>query len=92
MTNEQLRYVIFNYAEVDKIDFNQVFETSIETLRLTEDGLLTFVKWIGDEPQCVSNLTSKSIIYNNEEMLDILDEPEWVGDIPISGTTVTQVR
>jgi hypothetical protein len=92
MTNEQLRYVIFNYAEVDKIDFNQVFETSIETLRLTQDGLLTFVKWIGDEPQCVSNLTSKSIIYNNEEMLDILDQPEWVGDIPISGTTVTQVR
>jgi hypothetical protein len=87
MTNEQLRYVIFNYAEVDKIDFNQVFETSIETLRLTQDGLRTFVKWIGDEPECVSNLTSKSIIYNNEEMLEILDQPEWVGDIPISGTT-----
>jgi hypothetical protein len=88
MTNEQLRYVIFDYAEVDKIDFNQVFETSIETLRLTQDGLLTFVKWIGDEPECVSSLTSKSIIYNNEEMLDILDQPEWVGDIPISGTTI----
>ena len=88
MMNENLRYVIFNYAEVDKIDFNEVFETSIETLRLTEDGLRTFVKWIGDEPSCVSNLTSKSIIYNNEEMLDILDQPEWVGDEPISGTTI----
>ena len=87
MTNEQLRYVIFDYAEVDKIDFNQVFETSIETLRLTQDGLRTFVKWIGDEPECVSNLISKSIIYNNEEMLIILDQPDWVGDIPISGTT-----
>ena len=86
--NEDLRYVIFNYAEVDKIDFNEVFETSIETLRLTEDGLRTFVKWTGDEPSCVSNLTSKSIIYNNEEMLDILDQPEWVGDEPISGTTI----
>ena len=88
MMNENLRYVIFNYAEVDKIDFNEVFETSIETLRLTEDGLRTFVKWIGDEPSCVSNLTSKSIIYNNEEMLDILDQPEWVGNDPISGTTI----
>jgi hypothetical protein len=88
MTNEQLRYVIFDYAEVDKIDFNQVFETSIETLRLTQDGLLTFVKWIGDEPECVSNLTSKSIIYNHKEMLEILDQQEWVGDIPISGTTI----
>lgn len=88
MTNEQLRYVIFDYAEVDKIDFNQVFETSIETLRLTQDGLRTFVKWIGDEPECVSNLISKSIIYNNEEMLEILDQPDWVGDMLISGTTI----
>jgi hypothetical protein len=79
MTNEDLRYVIFDYSEVDKINFDEVFETSIETLRLTEDSLKTFVKWIGDEPQCVSNLTSKSIIYNNEEMLAILDNPEWVG-------------
>lgn len=88
MINDNLRYVIFNYAEVDKINFNEVFETSIETLRLTEDGLRTFVKWIGDEPSCVSNLISKSIIYNNEEMLDILDQPEWVGNEPISGTTI----
>jgi len=87
MTNEQLRYVIFDYAEVHKIDFNEVFETSFETLRLTEDGLRTFVKWTGDEPECISNLTSKSIIYNNEEMLVILDQPEWVDDMPISGTT-----
>lgn len=86
MTNEQLRYVIFDYAEVDKIDFNQVFETSIETLRLTQDGLRTFVKWIGEEPECVSTLTSKSIIYNHEEMLEILDQPEW--STPISGTTL----
>jgi hypothetical protein len=87
MINDNLKYVIFDYTEVDKIDFNQVFETSIDTLRLTEDGLRTFVKWIGDEPECVSNLTSKSIIYNNEEMLEILDQPEWVGDMPISVTT-----
>jgi len=86
--NDNLKYVIFDYVEVDKIDFNEVFETSIETLRLTEDGLRTFVKWVGDEPQCVSNLTSKSIIYNHEEMLEILDQPEWVGDMPISGTTL----
>jgi hypothetical protein len=79
--NEDLKYVIFDYAEVDKIDFNEVFETSIETLRLTEDGLRTFVKWIGDEPSCVLKLTSKSIIYNSVEMMDILDQPEWVGKI-----------
>ena len=87
MMNEDLRYVIFDYAEVDKIDFNEVFETSPETLRLSVDGLKTFVKWIGQEPACISTLTSKSIIYNNDEMIEILDNPEWSDYTPITGTT-----
>ena len=87
MMNENLRYVIFDYAEVDKIDFNEVLETSPETLRLSVDDLKTFVKWIGDEPACISTLTSKSIIYSNEEMLDILDNPEWSDYSSITGTT-----
>jgi hypothetical protein len=32
-------------------------------------------------------LVSKSIIYNNEEILEILNQPEWVAIPPISGTT-----
>lgn len=88
MMNEDLRYVIFDYAEVDKIDFNEVLETSPETLRLSVDGLKTFVKWIGEEPACISTLTSKSIIYSNEEMLDILDNPEWSDYSSISGNTI----
>jgi len=81
-----INYIIFNYSEIDKIDFNQVLETSIETLRLNNDETKTFVKWIGEEPECVSKLTSKSIIYNNEEILQILNQPEW--STPISGTTI----
>jgi hypothetical protein len=88
MMNEDLRYVIFDYAEVDKIDFNEVLETSPETLRLSVDSLKTFVKWIGEEPACISTLTSKSIIYSNEEMLDILDNPEWSDYSSISGNTI----
>jgi hypothetical protein len=83
-----IKYIIFDYSEVDKIDFNQVLETSIDTLRLTDDGLKTFVKWIGDEPECISTLNSKSIIYNNEEMIEILQEEEWIISIPVSGTTL----
>lgn len=77
----ELTYVIFDYSEVDKIDFNEVFETSIDTLRLSIDGLKTFVKWEGNTPQCVLDLTTKSIEYNNQEMLNILSTPEWSGSI-----------
>jgi hypothetical protein len=87
MINEQLNYVIFDYNEVDKINFNEVSETSKDTLRLSVDKLKTFIKWIGNEPLCVSNLNSKSIIYNHTEILNILSQPEWVGYNPISGTT-----
>jgi hypothetical protein len=79
MINEELKYIIFNFDEVDKINFNEVLETSIDTLRLSGDGLRTFVKWIGDEPECILTLTSKSVIYNHNQMIEILSEPEWVG-------------
>jgi hypothetical protein len=91
MTQEELdnlTYVIFDYSEIDLIDFNEVRETSKETVRLSVDGLLTFVKWLGDVvPVCVENLSNKSPYYTHTEMLDILDEPEWSDYPPISGTT-----
>jgi len=89
MTQEELdnlTYVIFDYSEIDLIDFDEVRETSKETVRLSVDGLLTFVKWLGDVvPVCVENLPVKSSYYTHNEMLSILDTPEWSGSI--SGTT-----
>lgn len=81
------KYIIFNVSELDLIDFNQVIEDSLETLRYSIDGTKTFVKWVGNEPECISSLLTKSIIYNNEEMLIILDTPEWNEYNSISGTT-----
>lgn len=83
-----LQYVIFDYSELDKINFDEVYETSPSTIRVTNDGLKTFVKWIGDMPASISALTSKSIIYNNEEMKDILSGPDWNNYNLFSGTTL----
>ena len=74
---ENRNYVIFNVSELDKIDFNQVLETSAETVRKSVDGLKTFVKWEGVEPQCISNLTTIVGLYNHEEVLNILSTDEW---------------
>jgi hypothetical protein len=80
-----INYIILDYSEIDKINFDEILITSIDTLRLNNDGTKTFIKWIGEEPIFVSELVSKSIIYNNEEILEILNQPEW--STPISGTT-----
>jgi hypothetical protein len=72
-------YVIFNVSELDKIDFDQVFETSIETVRKSVDETLTFVKYVTDEmPSSVSSLDTKQGPYSHEEILEILLTPEWV--------------
>jgi hypothetical protein len=81
-----INYIILDYSEIDKVNFDEILITSIDTLRLNNDGTKTFIKWIGEEPTFVSELVSKSIIYNNEEILIILEQPEW--STPISGTTI----
>lgn len=73
-----IKCVIFNVSELDKIDFSQVLDTSAATLRKTIDGTRTFVKFKGDVPSCVESLTTKSDYYSLEEMLRILDGPDWV--------------
>ena len=38
-------YVIFNTCELQSVDFNQVYETSADTVRKSVDGSKTFVKF-----------------------------------------------
>lgn len=82
----ELRYVIYDYSEVDKINFNEVLETSIDTLRLSIDGTKTFDKWIGETPPCILSLTTKGPILNNQQIIEILNTPEWTQYT--SGTTI----
>ena len=70
-------FMIFNISELDEIDFTQVHETSKDTIRLSLDGTKTFVKWDGEIPECVNNLTTKEGPYTYEEILSILSTIEW---------------
>lgn len=78
-----IKCVIFSVSELDKIDFSQVLEASADTLRKTIDGTRTFVKWKGDIPSCIESLETKGDYYTIEEMLKILDGPDWVNLIII---------
>ena len=80
---ENREFVIFNVSELDKIDFSQVLETSAETVRKSVDGLKTFVKWDGVEPQSISSLTTIEGRYTYSEMLGLLSTEEWTSNEPI---------
>ena len=70
-------YAILTVLEAEKIDFAQVKETSIDTIRKSNDGLITFVEF--DCNDIASFLSSLDIIkvVTYDELLIILDLPEW---------------
>lgn len=70
-------YVIIDSSEVNSVDFNQVLETSPETLRFSVDGSKTFVKFEGDTPSFLAGKTA----YTHSEMLEILASEEWTAPI-----------
>ena len=76
------RFVIFNVTELPLIDFTQVYETSIDTVRKSVDGTQTFVKYDMPQPSSVAALATKSIEYTYDEILTILATPEWTDPNP----------
>jgi hypothetical protein len=57
-------------------------ETSEDTVRLSVDSLKTVLKWEGEEPSFVSTLSSYEGPYTHEEILVIMNTPEWSEEIP----------
>lgn len=70
-------FMIFNVSELSQINFTQVLETSADTVRKNIDETKTFVKWDGVMPQCVIDLTTSEGPYTYDEILQILNGPEW---------------
>jgi len=73
-------FMIFNISELEKINFNEVLETSINTVRKSIDLTKTFVKWEGNTPSSVLTLTTTEGPYNYDEMVALMSTPEWQSD------------
>ena len=78
MEYESRQFVVFEVSELSKIDFNQVLETSAETVRRSVDGTKTFVKWDGEAiPECVEQLTTKGEYVTYTEIQSLMETTEW---------------
>jgi hypothetical protein len=80
---ENRQYMIFSVSELPNIDFTQVCETSIETVRKSVNETKTFVKWDGEIPPSVVSLTTKEGPYTYEDILNILSTEEWTDPNPM---------
>lgn len=81
---ESRRYMIFNISELSLINFEEVFETSQDTVLKSVDGTKTFVKWQGTMPISIQNLTTKEGPYSHFEILQILQTDEWTQKNPLT--------
>lgn len=70
-------YVIIDASEVSSVGFDQVLETSADTLRFSVDGSKTFLKFDGDTPSFLVGKTANT----HSEMLEILASDEWTPPI-----------
>ena len=71
-------FVIINSDQVSSVNFNEVMETSVNTLRYSLDGNKTFVKFNSGTPSFVTNET----IYNEDEFNELTSDYSngWVID------------
>lgn len=70
-------YAILTVLEAEKIDFTQVKETSIETIRKSVDGLLTFVEFDCDNIAEFLEPLQVIKIVTYDELISILNTQEW---------------
>lgn len=85
MNLNERKYLIFLTSELNLINFNEVLETSVDTVRKSVDGTKTFVKWEGDTPTCISDLTETWGPYTYDEILEIMNTEEWTSQELVDG-------
>jgi len=71
------QYVILNASEVDTVNFDDVLETSVDTLRYSVDGSETFVKYEGPKPRCLYGKDTLS----HTAMLTVLNGEAWTQEL-----------
>tara|TARA_R110002051_G_scaffold172239_1_gene242612 strand:+ start:109 stop:354 length:246 start_codon:yes stop_codon:yes gene_type:complete len=77
-------YAIIELADINKIDFTQIGETSVFTLRLSVDKTQFVIKWQdGYTPTFISDNSVVPVgTYTHTEILAIMATPAWSEPIP----------
>ena len=77
-------YAIIELADINKIDFTQIGETSVFTLRLSLDKTQFVIKWQdGYTPTFISDNSVVPVgTYTHTEILEIMATPAWSEPIP----------
>jgi hypothetical protein len=78
-------YAVIELADIDNINFSQIGETSVFTIRKSIDDTQFVIKWVdGYTPTFI---TDGSVIpvatYSHAEILQLMATPAWSEPIPV---------
>jgi len=77
-------YAVIELTEIDKIDFTQVGENSVFTIRKSLDDTQFVIKWL--EGYIPTFITDGSVVpvgtYNHEQALELMQTAAWSEPIP----------
>ena len=65
------KYIILPAAKINEMDFNEICETAIGTIRYNLDSSQFIVKFQGNTPEFLDGYDE----YTNSEMLEIINNP-----------------
>ena len=74
------KYIIVPADKLEWVRFDQVLETSPESLRYSLDGKFFTLKYLGDQPDFCYDITEDLVgleEYSHEQILEILETSEW---------------
>ena len=74
------KYIIVDSEYIEYVNFTEVLETSPDTVRYSLNKKKFFLKYNGNQPDFVFNITQDAIgltEYTHQEILEILKGPEW---------------
>ena len=70
-------YLILNISEINLVDFDEILETSLETLKRSVDGAKTIIKWEDKKPKFINHLKTAEGPYTYDQITQILATSEW---------------
>ena len=73
---ENRKWVIVNVSDITEEMIESAMQSSMSTLRKTNDGSKAILKWDGDTPSCFDGMT----VYNHAEILTELRKSDWISE------------
>ena len=73
MNYDNRHWVIVNVSDITDEIISNAIQSSMSTLRKTNDGSKAILKWEGDTPSCFDGM----IVYSHSEILAELSKDAW---------------